>query len=78
MRAVARPVVVEARNWAFSPGLKPGHWKTKRSRWFENPLPGLKSGAGTARLESGSTQQRVFPQAVKACPDAKHEFFRSL
>jgi hypothetical protein len=24
---------------AFSPGLKPGHCKIKRSRGFENPLP---------------------------------------
>src|SRR6185437_16621124 len=24
---------------AFSPGLKPGHGKIKRSRGFENPLP---------------------------------------
>jgi hypothetical protein len=32
---------------ACSPELKPGHCKMKRSRGFENPLPGLKSGAGT-------------------------------
>src|SRR5271156_232792 len=28
---------------AFSPGLKPGHCKIKRSRGFENPLPRTKS-----------------------------------
>jgi hypothetical protein len=28
---------------AFSPGLKPGHCKIKRSRGFENPLPRTES-----------------------------------
>jgi hypothetical protein len=32
---------------AFSPGLKPGHCKIKRSRGFENPLPRTEVGAGT-------------------------------
>jgi hypothetical protein len=31
----------------FSPGLKPDRCEIDRSRAFENPLPGLKSGAGT-------------------------------
>src|ERR1700683_1879821 len=62
---------------AFSPGLKPGHGKIKRLAGLKPAPPDLKSGAGTARLESGSTQQRVFPQPVKSCPHTKHEFFGS-
>ena len=34
---------------AFSPGLKPGRWKIKRSRGFENPLPRTES-PGLAQL----------------------------
>src|SRR5258708_31503615 len=34
---------------AFSPGLKPGHCKIKRSRGFENPLPRTES-PGLARI----------------------------
>jgi hypothetical protein len=48
------------------PGLKPSIDVPECSRGFKNPLPGLKSGAGTVRRESGSTQRRVLPQPVKS------------
>ena len=54
-RSARRPAVVEVTKTygligelgAFSPGLKPGHCKTKRSRGFENPLPRTEVRAGT-------------------------------
>jgi hypothetical protein len=44
--------------WAFSPGLKPGHGKIKRSRGFETRSPGLK-----VRGWHSSTRLRVYPTA---------------
>jgi hypothetical protein len=39
--------------------------KEKRSRGFENPPPGLKSGAGTVRQKFEEKIQAAFPRREK-------------
>ena len=54
---------------AFSPGLKPGHGRIKRSRGFENPLPRTESpglAQGTMRHSQALKMYKLQAQYVSA------------
>ena len=68
---------------AFSPGLKPGICKIKRSRGFENPLPRTESpgpGVSTFRrgwIDPNLRNARVFWSHRSRCFVSGHDFSRA-